>query len=94
VIYLERKGDDKNYPKDVTFKLRFEHPNRIHQIKLAQLMKNYVNFDTQRILRLAFFFIFILKANKVVGNDEFPNSLSYLIVLFNYLQSISVLPNL
>ena len=52
-------------------------------------------FDKERLFKIAVTWIFLLKANRLVGKKSgYPSSTTYLMMFINYCQTIYELPNL
>ena len=71
----------------LVFKIKFNHFASRKDTALANLLNSYLYFEKERIKKLAFFWIFFLKCNGLVGEKNgYPSSVAYLIILINYLQ--------
>ncbi|CDW88878.1 UNKNOWN [Stylonychia lemnae] len=80
---------------NLVFKIKFEHMNVRKEFKLANLIQRYLNFDKNRVRRIAAPFIALLKMNQLVGEKEgYPSSITYLMMFINYCQQLYILPNL
>ena len=68
----------------VLVKLTFESKERLHKVKLAQLVSTYLD-SNDKLRELAFFWIFFLKWNELTGHGHL-STMAYLLMFITFLQ--------
>lgn len=86
-VYLQLQSNDLNEEYNgMVFKVRFQHMNTKREFLTAKLLNLYLYLDKNKFLPIAYFWIFFLKLNGLVGRKEgYLSSTAYLMILVNYL---------
>ena len=94
-IYLQLTHNDYSEEYNgAIFKIKFQHMASRREFLTAKLLNLYLFLDKNKFLPLAYFWLFFLKLNGFVGEKRgYLSSMSYLMMLVNYLQSQFLLPN-
>eukprot|EP00347_Sterkiella_histriomuscorum_P010234 403377078 len=92
---LQNIGFDPWIQENMIVKVNVNDYNMQKEYKVAQLLRQYCLLNQGMYKNLAAFWIFIIKLNMVQGVDNgYLSSISYLTMLFNYLQTQQLVPNL
>ena len=85
-LYLQLvRSDLGKKVEGLIFKVRFQHLESRKESKLAILLKKYMDFDRERVKKVATAFLFLLKVNCLVGSKQgYLNSMAYLMMFINY----------
>lgn len=87
-IYFQLTQNDKTVEYNgLVFKVKFQHMNTRRQFLMGKLLNSYLFMDKNKFLPLAYFWLFFLKINGLVGEKRgYLSSTTYLMMLINYLQ--------
>jgi hypothetical protein len=86
-VYLELITNDySDEYNGLIFKVKYQHMNARREFLTGKLLNLYVFLDKNKFLPIAYFWLFLLKVNDLVGEKRgYLSSTTYLMMLINYL---------